>query len=886
MNARHLQKRLSRAGLAGPFLWILGSVALTFFLVLAGVFFFFIPSLQEQLMDQRREVVRNLTDTAWHILDQYEKQSRLGELSGAEAREAAAESIQSLRYGADGSGYFWLNDTHPRMIRHPYRPDLNGQDLSDFKDPSGHPLFLAFVEKVRADGAGYVDYLWQWKDDPNHIAAKTSYVRLFAPWDWIIGTGIYVEDVQEEIEAITRRFILLFLCLFGVVLAFSVYIGWMASRSERARQHSEEELRRSEERFRTLGEDAPFGITIQTKDQKFEYVNPQFTQIFGYTITDMPDKKAWFELAYPDEAYRTKVIQAWTQDYVEEWQPHESKPRMFTVRCKDGQDKIIQFRGVALKDGKQLMTYEDRTDQVRMEEALRNSQQEFRALYRESRQNEELYQSLLHSSADGIVVYDIQGRAQYVSPAFTRMFGWTMEEVAGKSIPFLPEEEREATMTIIRELLEKGTPCQGFETRRYTRDGRMVDVSISASRYDDGAGNRAGLLVILRDISEKKQLEAQIQQAQRMESIGTLAGGVAHDFNNLLMAIQGNASLLLLDKGSDHPDHQRIKNIEQCVRKGGNLTRQLLGFARKEKFQPSPTNINDLVKESSEMFSRTRKEVRIHSHYQKNLWPVEADQNQMKQVLLNLYVNAWQAMPEGGEIFLETENVILEPKGNRSLPLRPGRYVRIRVKDTGAGMEKAVQSRIFDPFFSTKEVGKGTGLGLASAYGIIKNHGGSIEVESEIGKGTTFIIHLPIAPSEDLPTAPHQQGESPRPMPTGKGTILLVDDEDILLETGAEMLKALGYKVLQAKTGQSALAAYRQKSAGIRGVILDMIMPDMGGGVVFDRLKEMNPDIRVLLSSGYSLDGQATDILKRGCNGFIQKPFNLEELSVKLQEIL
>ncbi|MBU1161668.1 MAG: response regulator, partial [Proteobacteria bacterium] len=363
--------------------------------------------------------------------------------------------------------------------------------------------------------------------------------------------------------------------------------------------------------------------------------------------------------------------------------------------------------------------------------------------------------------------------------------------------------------------------------------------------------------------------------------IGTLAGGIAHDFNNLLMGIQGRTSLMMADLDSFQPQFEHLKWIEEYVKSAANLTRQLLAFARGGKYEVKPTDLNDLIKKSAEMFGRTKKEITIHRKIQKNIWPVEVDRSQIEQVMLNLYVNAWQSMPGGGEIYLETGNVILDDNYTRPYSIAPGKYVKVSVTDTGAGIEKDAQERIFDPFFTTKEMGRGTGLGLASAYGIIKNHGGYIDVYSEKGKGATFIICLP-ATEKEVAT----EKKIIHDILKGTETILLVDDEYIIVDVGKQMLEKMGYKVLIAKSGKAAVALYTANKDEIDMLILDMVMPEIGGGDTYDRLKEINPDIKVLLSSGYSIDGQAAKILDRGCNGFIQKPFNMKDMSQKIREIL
>jgi CheY-like chemotaxis protein len=366
-----------------------------------------------------------------------------------------------------------------------------------------------------------------------------------------------------------------------------------------------------------------------------------------------------------------------------------------------------------------------------------------------------------------------------------------------------------------------------------------------------------------------------------MEAMGTLAGGIAHDFNNILMGIQGNASLIFLDTDSSFTHYERLRNIEQGVQSGAELTKQLLGFARGGKYEVKPTDLNELIERNSDMFGRTKKQIIIHARYQKDIWPVEVDRGQIEQVLLNLYVNAWQAMPGGGDLYLETENISLDKAYLKVFGLEPGRYVKMSITDTGVGMDEATQQRIFEPFFTTREMGRGTGLGLASAYGIIKNHGGIINVYSEKGKGTTFNFYLPASEKAVI-----EEKEIPKEVLKGTETVLLVDDEDMIIDVGREILKAVGYKVLVARSGKEGIEICKKNKDKIDMVILDMIMPEIDGGEVYDRMKEINPDIKVLLSSGYSIDGQATEILKRGCNGFIQKPFNIKKLSRELRKIL
>jgi CheY-like chemotaxis protein len=281
------------------------------------------------------------------------------------------------------------------------------------------------------------------------------------------------------------------------------------------------------------------------------------------------------------------------------------------------------------------------------------------------------------------------------------------------------------------------------------------------------------------------------------------------------------------------------------------------------------------------MFGRTKKEINICKEYQDFVWTVAVDQGQIGQVLMNLFVNSWQAMPDGGVLSIATANITLDANYVKPFQVEPGRYVKLSVTDTGLGMDEKIQKRIFEPFFTTKEMGRGTGLGLATVYGIIKNHGGFIEVNSKKGDGTTFNVYLPATEIEVV-----EEKRADEALVRGSENVLLVDDEDLIIDVGEQILKRMGYTVLVARSGSEAIEIYSKKKDDIEMIVLDMIMPDMSGGEAYDRLREINPDIKVLLSSGYSLRGQAKDILARGCKGFIQKPFNMRELSHKLREVL
>jgi signal transduction histidine kinase/ActR/RegA family two-component response regulator len=420
------------------------------------------------------------------------------------------------------------------------------------------------------------------------------------------------------------------------------------------------------------------------------------------------------------------------------------------------------------------------------------------------------------------------------------------------------------------------------ETVSQTLAGENINVLMSF-QIPEAKEKFETVLVSLTDISERKRLESQFFNAQKMEAIGTLAGGIAHDFNNLLMAIEGLASLILQDTGADHPHYATLTKIEKQVKNGAKLTAQLLGYARRERSESTLIDLNQVVRETAEAFGRTRKQIAISLDLDNALRPVNANPGQIEQVLLNLCVNAADAMPDGGRLSFTSSNATREVMQDHAYLPKRGEYVQLDVQDTGIGMDEATRERIFEPFFTTKEMGRGTGLGLASVFGIVKSLGGFIEVDSEIERGTTFRIYLP-ASGRILTADPQPVGE--QPVMGSSRTVLLIDDEEVVLDVGVRMLQHFGYTVLSAGNGHEALQMYTENKEKIDLVILDMVMPDMGGRVVYDRLKQFNSEVKVLLSSGYSLSGEASEIMKSGCNGFIQKPFNIKELTAQIDRIL
>lgn len=496
------------------------------------------------------------------------------------------------------------------------------------------------------------------------------------------------------------------------------------------------------------------------------------------------------------------------------------------------------------------------------------------------KESEEKYRLLVENAKEAIFIFQ-DGKfrfSNFRARQMARKIGLTSQ---GKPLAeFLhPDEPADRAETIAKQMNGQESKAGATLFRLVSGQNEIVWVELNTVQLR--WKGRPATLNFARDITRDKELEQRFQEAQRMESIGTLAGGIAHDFNNLLMGIQGNVSLMYLESENYPSLEEKLKSIEECVESGSRLTKQLLGFARGGKYVVKPVDMNKILRSSVDMFGRTRKSITINGQYEERLWTVVADGNQIEQVLVNLYLNAWQAMQGSGELRLRSRNVELSSSFVKPFEVQPGRYVKISVSDTGIGMDATTQQRIFEPFFTTHEPGRGTGLGLASAFGIIKNHAGIITVESQLGHGSTFDIYLPA--SDEKPEIETPKSEA---ITSGEETILVVDDESYILDVGQLMLQGLGYSVMTAGDGPSAIKIYTELSKEIDLVILDLVMPDMGGEIVYKRIKQIRPDAKVLFASGHYVGEQAQALLQSGASDFLQKPYNIRQLSNRIRQIL
>lgn len=626
-----------------------------------------------------------------------------------------------------------------------------------------------------------------------------------------------------------------------------------------------ETLRVSEERYRTLAEAAQEMIFIVDRKGYVKYVN-QFAanslqsipdQIIGKQLDQLFPK----EISERQKANLRKVFEMGGPFYTEDITPFQDGKKWLGTQLVPMRNRTGEVDAV-------LGISRDITDRKRMEEALRES--------------EEKYRSLVDHANDAIFIAQ-DGMVKFPNPSTLALTGFSKEDYA--TIPFMnlihPDDRAMVIERYNRRLKGEDVPSP-YSFRITNKAGEEMWVHLNAVLTE--WEKRPAVLCFIRDVTSHKRLEVQFQQAQKMEAVGTLAGGIAHDFNNLLQSVLGYTEILLLNDQVKQFASQDLEEIKRAAKRGAELTQQLLTFSRKIQSKLRPMDLNQEVVQVQKILQRTLpKMIEVTLSLDGDLKPVDADPAQVEQILINLAVNARDAMPEGGKLMIGTQNVTLDREFCRKhLELEPGDYVRLIVSDTGHGMDHEILKNIFDPFYTTKGVGKGTGLGLAMVYGIVKSHQGHIFCESKLHEGTTFSIYFPVAKKEKLT----EQLDEDEKVKGGSETILLVDDEEPIRNYGEQVFRKFGYKVLQASDGESALKLYREKKDEIDLVILDLIMPIMGGKKCLEWLLQIDPQAKVVISSGYSPEETVKEVLEGGAKNFIHKPFNMKEMLRVVRKVL
>ena len=624
-----------------------------------------------------------------------------------------------------------------------------------------------------------------------------------------------------------------------------------------------------------LLERLPDATVVVDRDGVIVQVNSQTQELFGYDRDELIGQKV--EILVP-ESYRAHHHNH-RADFVEAPKTRRMGADLELYgRRRNGSEFPVEISLSPVSTDKGLFilsAIRDISDRKRVAEELRRANEE---LHRRTTEQLGEYRarlaSIIDSSEDAIYSKDLDGIITSWNRGAERIYGYTPEEVVGKHISLLAPDDRRDEIPEIIDRIVKGEIIDHYESTRVTKDGRTLDVSISISPLRDAKGDIIGASAIARDITAQKRAESQLHQAQKMEAIGRLAGGVAHDFNNILGIINACAEFLRdrIDPAEEHL--QYVENIKKGTERGSALTRQLLTFSRSSSVQPRILDLNERLRDVSKLLRPLMgDDVEVLIVSKSPVAVVEADPGQLDQIVVNLAVNARDAMPRGGKFILETRaEKFDEAFAEQHQNMAAGKYVVLSVSDTGTGMEPAVVSRIFEPFFTTKEIGKGTGLGLATVYGIVKQSAGHILVYSEPGHGTTFKIYLPSADDKiGLGSTSVSEVVSPR---ARSATILLVEDDEIMRGLTRQMLREHGYAVVEADDGKSALEWVQAHSSPIDLLLTDVVMRRISGPELVEALQDSQPNLRVVYMSGYTGELIAErEVLKRGLT-LLEKPFS------------
>lgn len=671
-----------------------------------------------------------------------------------------------------------------------------------------------------------------------------------------------------------RRYLPWVVTALGIIGLETLLIGTLLLQRARLRR-TEAALRENRARYRALFEEAPDAIYLHDLDGTFLDGNQEAERLLGFSREELVGR-SFLEIGLlPEDQVET------ARSLLERNRNGETTgPDGLVLRHRDGTRMQMEIKTHVLDETSGpvvLGIFRDITEREQAQAALQKANQELQRLA-----------TAIDQAAEVILITDPRGRIEYANPAFERVTGYPVAEVTGHGPGFLMAGRKDAGdaagWTEIRAAISRGAPWSGRITGRH-RDGRILQAEAVISPVRDLTGQVINFVAVMRDITAEIELEAQLRQAQKMEAVGQLAGGVAHDFNNLLQVISGYAEMAAADLGSDHPIGSMLTEVLNATGRAQHLVRQLLVFSRREASHPRALNLNEIIEGMIRMISRVLGEhIELEFRPGPNLPSIQADPHLLEQVLMNLCVNARDAMTDGGHLRLTTEVVDLSDTEIRSDPwLRPGRFVRLSVSDTGCGIRREVRDRIFEPFFSTKEVGKGTGLGLATVYGIVKQHEGFIQVASEGGCGTAFHIYLPAAPAADaMVSVGPSAAASP---PAGRGeTILLAEDDEMVRKLATRILERAGYQVRTARDGEEALRRFQELADQIDLVILDVVMPRRSGRAVSDEIHAARPNLPILFASGYSYNILEAGGVIPGQYEVLPKPFRSETLLERVHQ--
>lgn len=975
------------------------------------VYFFIKPHMESMVLDARRELLRGISQTGWQMLDHQALQEDLGAMGRSEAQSSARQMLRSFRYGLHGMDYFWVVDLTGKVQVNPFRTDLEAKNVLGLHDDKGSFFIKKAIEIAQQKGQGFLTYSWQ-KGNSKEFRQKLVYVRLYVPWGWVVGTGVYLDDVEAELQKMLSNLTLVGLGVFLTVLILAAFIALRQVRSERLRMEAEGELQETLDKYRVVQAAVPNPLVVYDYEGRAVYINPAFTQAFGWEADELIGKRIDF---VPEEE-KSKTLAAINTVYADPGRNVSFETKRITKNNKllDVRISAATFRDALGKPMGMIVNLIDISESKIVERALRLSEQRYRHLF--------------ESANDAIVIFNRDGTIENCNQQALKLFGATRKQFIGRHEDFLSpptqpngansvekaqeimlkamkgehlflewqhhrmdgtlfyvemslqyvdlpggprflsmlrdvtsRKETEAALKENEELLRtviNATPLDiicikdgqgrwlegnravidllglhGVDYRGKTNDQlsgqarpEMREAMVWGQTSDEKAfsagaiirdeiqvpapdglrvfdmvkvplfypdGTRKAILQLGRDITERveaerqrKEMESQLRHSQKMEAIGTLAGGVAHDFNNILTAIIGYTETAM-NKMSDEEEYRRgLKIVLDSSFRARDLVKQLLTFSRGRESNLQVMDLAHVLADTMKLVKAvTPSLIKVEVETENGGMAIKADPIQIEQVIMNLCTNAIQAMDGNGGVLrvtLGTQHLAEEaipPHPN----LAPGNYAVLTVSDTGPGMNEETAKKIFDPFFTTKPRDKGTGLGLSVVHGVVTSIEGAVVVDSRPGSGSTFRVFMPR--SFEQPEAELFDADE-TPVPEGRGTLLLVEDEPLVMRVEQEILESLGYEVVALDSPLKARHVFEANPKRFDLVITDYAMPDMSGLELASSIKETAPNTPILLCTGYDQSISSHELKFFGIDQTLMKPFTAHELGRTLQGML
>ncbi len=823
--------------------------------------------------------------------------------------------LADLKFGQEG--YFFGNTYQGDSIFSNGKINIGSENLWNLRHPKGKKVIQEMIKIVKNHGRGFVNYSWD-KLNSSTLSPKISFVAGIPEWQWVIGAGVYLDTVDkiiaEKRAALNNKFkqglirgIFIMLLLFCLIYFWSrrfanqIFesfdtcvlnlkqagagsagvdieniplkefkdIAVSMNQILEKRNRAQRKLQESEERYRSIFENAVEGFFQRTPEERFIDVNPAFAHMLGYSsprefISAVSDLENQLYVNPGDRHRYEKIIRK--NGYIKNFE--------LQAKRKDGSIIWVSSTASAVydKNGK-IIRYEGSTVDIT-----------------ERKQAEEHYKRLLaaiENIAEAVVITDLSGNILYTNPTFEKITGYAKEEVIGENPRILKSGKQDSVFyDKLWQTITSGEIWYGrFIDRK--KNGSFYTEDTTISPVFNESGGIINFVAVKRDITNDIMMERKLQQSQKMESIGVLAGGIAHDFNNILFPIIGYTEMMMRDAEEDHPWKNRLNSIYKSCLRASDLVKQILTFARQEKSDTKLMKMQPIIKEALKLIRSTiPATIEIKQNINPKCGAIKVDPTQIHQIVMNLTTNAYHAMEDtGGKMTVSLKEIHLDKDDAQqsSGDMNPGYYACLSVTDTGIGMDKTIIENIFTPFFTTKEKGKGTGMGLSVVHGIVKKAGGSINVYSEPGKGTTFNVYLPVIESDSYESS---STVTDSPVPRGTGHILLVDDENEILKMEKDVLEHLGYQVTSRNSSTEALELFKNSFHKFDLVITDLVMPNMPGDKLAAELLKLRPDIPILLCTGFSEVMSEEKAASMGIHGFLLKPVVIKDLAKKIGEVL